>query len=180
MRFFEPDAKAIHFDTLSGELTVTRRGDLYELDFPAIQTSPYSLTDPMIDALGATPIEVYKGRDLIFLLESEEVVRNLTPDFKKIKQLPEGLGAFVTARGKEFDFVARSFWPKMNIDEDPVTGAMYCSLLPYWGKKLHKTRMVARQLSKRGGTVYLEDCGERVKISGRAALYSIADILADA
>jgi predicted PhzF superfamily epimerase YddE/YHI9 len=126
--------------------------------------------------LGINPIEVYKGRDLIFLLESEDVVKNLTPDFEKIKQFPEGLAAFVTAKGKEFDFVARAFWPKLGINEDPVTGSMYCSLLPYWNKKLHKTKMAARQVSKRGGTVYLEDCGKRVKISGKAALYSIADI----
>lgn len=176
MRFVEPDAQSIHFDTLSGRLTVTRKGDLYEMDFPSIEPSPYSLNDQMIMALGRTPREVYKGRDLIFLLESEEAVRTLTPDFEKIKQLPEGLAVFVTAQGKEFDFVARAFWPKLGINEDPVTGSMYCSLLPYWNKKLHKHKMIARQASKRGGTVYLEDCGDRVKISGKAALYSIADV----
>jgi PhzF family phenazine biosynthesis protein len=176
MRFVEPETQTIRFNTLSGELTVTRQGDLYELDFPSIEASPYPLSDPMTAALGVTPLEVYKGRDLIFLLESEDAVKQLTPDFEKIKQFPEGLAAFVTAKSKAFDFVARSFWPKMEINEDPVTGSMYCSLLPYWSKKLHKTKMVARQVSQRGGTVYLEDCGKRVKISGKAALYSIAEI----
>ena len=77
---------------------------------------------------------------------------------------------------QEFDFVARAFWPKLGIHEDPVTGAMDCSLPPYWKKKPHKTKLTARQVSKRGGTIFLEDCGERVKISGKAALYSIAEI----
>lgn len=176
MRFVEPEAHSIQFDTLSGKLTVTRKADLYEMDFPSIEPKPYPLTDKMIEALGAIPVEVYKGRDLIFLLESEEAVKNSTPDFEKMRQFPEGLAVFVTAEAKEFDFVARAFWPKLGINEDPVTGSMYCSLLPYWNKKLQKTEMIARQVSKRGGTLYLKYCGDRVKISGKAALYSIAEI----
>lgn len=176
MRFVEPEAHSIQFDTLSGKLTVMRKADLYEMDFPSLETKPYLLTENMIEALGITPVEAYKGRDLIFLLESEETVRNLTPDFEKIKQFPEGLAVFVTAESKEFDFVARAFWPKLGINEDPVTGSMYCSLLPYWKKKLQKSEMIARQVSRRGGTIYLQDCGDRVKISGKAALYSIAEI----
>jgi PhzF family phenazine biosynthesis protein len=179
MRFVEPLTQSIHFDSLGGELNVTRKGDLYEMDFPSIETQPYPLTEAMVEALGVTPVEVYKGRDLIFLLESEDAVKALAPDFEKIKRFPEGLAAFVTARAKDFDFVTRAFWPKMSINEDPVTGSMYCSVLPYWHKKLHKTEMTARQVSRRGGTVYLEYCGSRVKISGGAALYATADIHID-
>lgn len=176
MHFVEKDEQTIYFDTLGGKLTVTKKGDLYELDFPSIETEPYKLTDAMIDALGVTPVEVYKGRDLIFLLDSEETVQNLAPDFEKIKQFPEGLGVFVTAKGKEYDFVSRAFWPKLNVNEDPVCGSMHCSLMPYWYKKLNKIEMVARQVSKRGGTLYLTYCKERIKMSGKAALYSIAEI----
>jgi PhzF family phenazine biosynthesis protein len=176
MRFVEPDAYFIHFDTLSGRLTVTRKAALYEMDFPSIETKTVPLTDKMIEALGVTPVEVHKGRDLIFLLESEDAVKKIRTDFEKLKQFPEGLAVFVTAESKEFDFVARAFWPKLGINEDPVTGSMYCSLLPYWKKKLQKTEMIARQVSKRGGTVFLQYCGERVKISGKAALYSIGEI----
>ena len=176
LRFVEPKLHALSFQTLSGELTVIRKGDLLEMDFPSIETEPYPLRQEMIDALGVTPLEVYKARDLIFLLDSEDTVRELNPDFEKIKNLPEGLGVFVTAKGKEFDFVSRAFWPKMCVNEDPVCGSMHCSLLPYWVKKLDKTHMVARQLSKRGGTIYLEYCGDRVKLSGNTALYATAEL----
>ena len=39
--------------------------------------------------------------------------------------------------------------------------------------------MVGRQMSSRGGTVYCEYRGDRVRVGGRAALYSIADICVD-
>ena len=45
-----------------------------------------------------------------------------------------------------------------------------------WAEKLGKKSMVARQVSKRGGTLFCEDCGDRVLIKGKAALYSEADI----
>jgi PhzF family phenazine biosynthesis protein len=176
MQFVEPDLPTVHFNTLSGVLSVSRRGDLYEMDFPAIEPAPYELREDMVAALGIRPLEVYRGRDLIFLLGTEADVRNLVPDFEKIKAFPEGLAAFVTAPSVEFDFVARSFWPKMGINEDPVTGSMYCSLLPYWQRKLNKTSMIARQVSRRGGTVFLESAGSRVRISGGVALYSIGEI----
>lgn len=178
MRFVDTDRTSIRFNTLSGELTVNKKDDLYELDFPIIIPEKYPVTEQMIDALGVEPVEVYKGRDLIFLLKSEDAVRNLAPDFEKLKKLP-GLAVFVTAKGKTYDYVARAFFPKLNINEDPVTGAMQCSLVTFWTERLGKREMVARQLSQRGGTLYCKINGDRVKISGHAALYSIGDIFID-
>lgn len=179
MRFVETDKNTIVFHTMKNELSVTKKGCMYEMDFPTITPHKYHATDEMIEALGAVPMETYKSRDLIFIFDSEETVQNLSPDFAKMKEFPEGLAVFVTAKGKDFDFVSRAFWPKLNINEDPVTGAMYCCLVPYWKDRIGKTKMVSRQLSKRGGTVYCEYCGDRVKISGKAALYSIANICVD-
>jgi len=80
----------------------------------------------------------------------------------------------VTAKGNEVDFVSRAFWPKLNVNEDPVCGSAHCSLIPLWAKRLGKNEMIARQLSKRGGTLYCKYDDVRVKISGSAVLYSIA------
>ncbi|SMC35001.1 PhzF family phenazine biosynthesis protein [Sporomusa malonica] len=181
-RFVETDTNVLHFNTqkMNHHLLVTKKDDLYEMDFPTIIPEKYHLTDLMVDALGAVPIEVLKtSRDLIFIFDSEDTVKNLTPDFSKIRQFPEGLSVYITAKSEEFDFVARAFWPKLNIDEDPVCGTMYCSLIPYWRERNGLDKMVARQVSKRGGTVYCEFCGERVKLSGRAALYAIGNICVD-
>ena len=175
--FYEKEETHFVFQTLSGELVVIKNNDIYEMNFPSIVIKRYTLSQKMVDALGnISPIETYKGRDLVFVMEDEFQVKNLKPDFEKLKELEEGLAVFVTASSDEFDFVARAFWPKLGVNEDPVCGSMFCSLIPYWSKILNKDSMVARQVSKRGGTVYCDDKNDRVQISGTATLYAISEL----
>ena len=156
--FYEKELDVIHFHTKQKgyHLTVRRKTDTIEMDFPMIPPEKYELYDYMTEALGAIPAEVYKTeRDLIFVFDSESTITDLRPDFSKLKAFPVGLNAFVTARSnnEDYDFVVRTFWPKININEDPVTGAAFCCLIPFWQWRLNKTKMVARQVSARGGTV---------------------------
>ncbi|OMF39191.1 PhzF family phenazine biosynthesis protein [Paenibacillus peoriae] len=174
--YYDLNIKTIKFHTLSGELVVVKKDDLYEMDFPSRMPEVFPLSEQMIEALGVKPIETYLGRDLMFVLEKEEDVYNASPDFSKLANLPDGLGVTITAKSEKYDFASRSFFPKLNVNEDPVCGSAHCNLIPYWAKRLGKVEMVARQLSKRGGTLYCRYDGDRVKISGSAALYSIADI----
>lgn len=73
-------------------------------------------------------------------------------------------------------FEVHMFFPKIRENEDPVCGSAHCNFIPYWAKKLNKPVMTAHQVSPRGRIVYCEDKGERVLISGKAALYSEAEI----
>ncbi|MCY8973105.1 PhzF family phenazine biosynthesis protein [Bacillus atrophaeus] len=174
--FYESNVEEIKFQTISGELVVVKKGELYEMDFPSRMPKEISLTEEMVVALGVKPVEVHLGRDLIFVLEKEDDVLNASPDFSKLKELPDGLGVLITARSEKYDFVSRAFFPKLNVNEDPVCGSAHCNFIPYWAKNLSKNEMVARQLSKRGGKLYCKFEGDRVKISGSAVLYSIADL----
>ncbi|MCY9165119.1 PhzF family phenazine biosynthesis protein [Bacillus atrophaeus] len=174
--FYESNVEEIKFQTISGELVVVKKGELYEMDFPSRMPKEISLTEEMVEALGVKPVEVHLGRDLMFVLEKEEDVLNASPDFSKLKELPDGLGVLITARSEKYDFVSRAFFPKLNVNEDPVCGSAHCNFIPYWAKNLSKNEMVARQLSKRGGKLYCKFEGDRVKISGSAVLYSIADL----
>ena len=133
------------------------------------------VTEAMTEAIGVRPLEAYMGRDLLCVLESEEEVRNLNPNQEKVNTL-DGLLLHVTAKGKEFDCVSRSFAPKCNVPEDPVCGSGHCHIIPFWAKRSGKNNLVAYQASPRGGILYCEYQGERVKMSGKAALYSTADI----
>lgn len=178
-RFVEPGRESLSFETAGGELTVARKGDLYELDFPSLVPEPHAPTEAMAEALGVVPAETYLRRDLMFLLRDEAQVRDLKPDFSRLTRLADGLGVIVTARGSEFDFVSRAFFPKLGVDEDPVCGSAHCNLIPFWSARLGKETMVARQLSRRGGTLYCRLDGERVKMAGRAALYSRAELFVE-
>ena len=167
---------AYRFHTKSGLLAVTPKGDLYEMDFPAWPPEPAAVTEQMQQAIGCDILEARQARDLILLLESEEAVRGLRPDFAAIAALPEAHGVSVTARGEAADFVSRFFAPNMGIAEDHVTGSVHTELIPFWAAKLGRDTLTARQLSPRGGTLYCENCGERVKIAGRARLYLKGEI----
>ncbi len=181
-RFYEHDLNLIQFCTkkCGHHLIVRKKRDLLMMDFPSIPPQPFAYEDYMGDAMGAKPAEVFRtDRDLMLVYDSEETVRTLTPDFDKIRKFPVGLSVYVTAKSSEYDYVGRAFWPKININEDPVCGAMYCTLIPFWYERTGKKKTTARQLSKRTGTIYCEYHGDRVTISGKCALYAEGHICVD-
>lgn len=171
----EQDLSSVEFDTLSGKLSVVRKGKLFEMNFPAYEPKKIPVTDEMQSAVGAKILEAYLARDLLMVLDSAEAVEQLKPDFDKLSKL-NGLIQAVTAAGDKFDCVSRVFAPKIKIPEDPVTGSTHCLIAPYWSRRLGKQKLMARQASSRGGVLYCEVLGERVKVSGNAALFAVADL----
>ena len=171
--FVSPGSETLHFETLSGILTVQRRGELFEMDFPAYTLKQLAVTDEIVDALGARPTEVWRARDLLCIFDDPADVINMSPDLEKVKRL-KGALMQVTAPGigTEFDCISRTFGPKMDLPEDPVCGSGHCHIVPYWTKRLGKQSLTARQASPRGGTLYCRLNGERVILSGKAVLYS--------
>ncbi len=160
----------VRFHSRSGPLTVTRAGDLYTLDFPALPPRRTEDSAAVAEALGAAPAELWDEMDLMAVFPNEAAVAALAPDMAKVAQL-ETRGVIATAPGESCDFVSRFFAPRAGIPEDPVTGSAHCILTPYWSARLGKTRMSARQISARGGELGVEARGERVLISGRVAPY---------
>lgn len=183
-RFYEPGVEEIHFEGLYAgyHLVVRKDEDKIVMDFPVIAPEEYELDEYMSEGVGAVPVAAYKTeRDLVLLFDSEETVRNLEPDFLKLKDFPVCLSVFATAESDDprYDVVARAFWPKIGINEDPVCGSMYSALTPFWIDRLGKEKIAADNLSKRGGRVYSEIKDGVVKISGRGALYLEGTILGD-
>lgn len=177
-RFYEKDADRLVFTTLSGDLIVTKHGDLLEMEFPAYELKPVEVTASMEDALGTKVKEAYIARDLLCVLDDEQTVRELTPDLEKVKQI-DGLLVHVTARGRDEDCVSRSFAPKLSVAEDPVCGSGHCHIIPYWADLLGKDELVAYQASKRGGMLYCKRKGSKIFMAGKAALYSIDELFVD-
>ena len=175
LNYYEKDAEKVTFTTLSGDLIVTRQGELYEMEFPAYDLKPVEITDTMRDVLGVEPKAAYIARDLLCVLDDAEQVRAYVPDAEKIKTL-DGLLLHITAPGEGEDCVSRSFAPKLNVLEDPVCGSGHCHIIPYWADTLGKDELVAYQASKRGGTLYCRREGGKIFMAGKAVLYSIDEL----
>jgi len=173
--FIDKNCKLIQFNTKSGILTVDfiDANELYEMDFPAWKPKKTEINQIVQTAINAKIKEAYIGRDLLLVIDKEEQVKNLEINFDILKSCKEYFAFIITAASSNegYDFVSRFFAPNAGILEDPVTGSSHCMLIPYWAEKLNKNKLIAKQLSKRGGTLYCENNGDRVKISGKAKLY---------
>jgi PhzF family phenazine biosynthesis protein len=150
----------------SGILTVSREGDLLVLDVPAHPVAPGE--DPaLLDALGVRG-GLFVGHRAesaaIVLLDNEDAVRAVAPDFRALKGFHDLV--IVTAPGDEQDVASRVFAVPCGIDEDPVTGAAHAALVPFWANRLGRNHFTALQASARTG---LLDCrleGDRVLLGG--------------
>jgi len=174
-----PPRVQARFHTRSGLLLADRRGDWIEMDFPAKPALPSPPPPGLFAALGATARMVARNQfDYLLEMESEEIVRALTPNFSALRGI-EARGIVVTARASTagFDFVSRFFAPAVGVDEDPVTGSAHCALGPYWGERLGKSEMTAYQASARGGTVRVRLAGERVILAGQAVTVMTGELL---
>ena len=179
LNFVEPESSSVSFNTLSGVLTVDRKGDLYEMDFPTYELKEIPVTDDMEKAFGVRPVKAVLGLDLVCVFEKEDQVRDMEPDQSMLMKI-EGRLQNATAAGSEVDCVSRSFAPKVAIAEDPVCGSAHCQIADYWSQVLGKKEILAYQASKRGGYLYCELKGNgRISISGKAALVAVSEIIAE-
>lgn len=176
--WLRPDAATVAFSTRSGVLTVTREGDLLALDLPAIPAEPCELVPPaLLDGLGTAPPGLFLATNYMAVFDEAAEIAALAPDMAALAQLHPA-GVIVTAPGGEAgggdpapDFVSRFFAPSHGIPEDAVTGSAHCTLVPYWSARLGRSTLMAHQISARGGVLFCEDRGERVRIAGRAVPY---------
>lgn len=178
-RHVTPAARRITFSTLSGNLVVSNDGDRLTMDFPARPAEPVPMPAGLDSALGIRPAEVLLARDLLVVLDTEDQVRALQPEMAHLAGL-DAFAIIVTAPGDHVDFVSRFFAPKAGIPEDPVTGSAHCTLVPYWAARLGKTRLVAKQVSARGGDLECRLEGDRVFMAGKSVDYLRGEIEVDA
>ncbi len=177
--YLDPGARAI-FQTRSGALFAWKHGPYIEMDFPSKPADRSETPPGLSEALGAPVLLAGRnGIDYLVEVESEDVVRELEPDFGALAKVP-ARGVIVTSRSSssEFDFVSRFFAPRAGVPEDPVTGSAHCCLGPFWGERLGKSELVGYQASSRGGVVRVRLEGPRVVLGGQAVTVLRGDLLA--
>ncbi|MEQ1868081.1 MAG: PhzF family phenazine biosynthesis protein [Micropepsaceae bacterium] len=176
----QPQLSRVEFSTKSGVLTVEKAADGYlAMALPAYAAVPHpdgeDFKEALEEALSLEPLELFKANyplavfataDEILEAESDGLVADVLDEFEED-------GIILTAPGGDtgFDFVSRFFVPGKGIAEDPVTGSAHAALVPFWAKRLGKAKLLARQMSPRGGTLICEEQGERVLLKGRVAPY---------
>lgn len=173
--YLDADIDKVVFTTLSGDLIVSKKNDLFEMEFPAYNLEKVDVTDAMVEAIGIKPVEAFIGRDLLCVFDDDADITKISPDMDKVMKL-DGLLLHVTAKGSDVDCVSRSFAPKLSVVEDPVCGSGHCHIIPYWAEKFGKSELVAYQASKRGGTLYCRVEGDKIFLAGKAALFSECEL----
>jgi PhzF family phenazine biosynthesis protein len=164
------DREPIRFISRSGPLAASRDEKArIALDFPAKPAAPADVPAELAQQLAGAQAFLREADKLMAVFESEREVAAFAPDLAAIARADaEGLIVTAPGSGAEVDFVSRFFAPAVGVPEDPVTGSAHCVLAPYWGERLGRRAMTARQLSARGGTVGIELRGDRVVLTGGA------------
>ena len=176
----------VNFVTKSGELIVSKSNKGFSMDFPTSRLKPINAPKVLLEGLGDNiqPIDTMSAFDYVVVLNSEEEVRTLNPDFSKWLALDlRGVVVTAVADSKDVDFVSRSFFPKLRVNEDPVTGSAHCEIAPYWKEKLSSSgslsmsgELTGVQVSKRSGTVLCKVEGDRIILTGQAVSYMTGEI----
>ena len=165
---------SIEFHTLQvGQLSVVKNSlGKIEMSFPALPPQPVTkIPTALIEGLSSQVDRVLLSQQAYFvILESQQAVESIEYQSLELKKLAP-YDVVVTAKGSEYDFVSRYFWPANGGDEDPVTGSIHAGLAPFWAKELGKTSLVAYQASKRGGILHCDVSEGNVKVSGDGVLY---------
>jgi len=180
MTYLKPGSCCAKLHTKGGLFRVHRdESGIYTMDFPSRRAKCCPKPELLEYALGAPVLKTFIARDLVAVVENEDVVAHLRPDVPMFSQLRQCFGVIVTAKGRDCDFVSRFFSPLLATGtEDAVTAVAHSTLIPFWSERLGKQEMIARQLSARGGTIYCKNtCCTRVHIGGHVVTHSIGTII---
>lgn len=169
----------VDFSTKSGILTVERAdAGLLAMALPAYKSDVHAeaedFREALEEALDVTPLEILRANYALAVFNTADDIAQIDADAvaDTIDEFDEEC-LIVTAPGGDmgFDFVSRFFAPGKGVHEDPVTGSAHAALVPFWAKRLGKPKLLARQISTRGGTLHCEEQGERVLLKGKVAPY---------
>ncbi len=168
-----------------GNITVAKQQQHFCLTLHAFALQALAL-ESLAAGIIQGAIRAASSRDLILEFASAAEVAAYQPDFAAICLLPWH-AVIVTAASAQGGYVFRYFAPKIGINEDPATGSVHCSLMPYWASRLGHGPIQARQLSATGGEFVLQllpqncddsgDVADMVQIAAMARLAGVSQLL---
>jgi len=169
----------LSFSARVGHLKVEVKENGYLLDLPCIPPEDLAQLPDIISQIFSNQAENWfrNFENIFVVLSGEDAVRACQPDLSALAGLgPVGVVITGQSTSSQYDFVSRYFAPGAGIPEDPVTGSIHATLVPYWAEKLDKKCLSAWQASQRGGHLACELKEDRVVIEGKAATFMKAEI----
>ena len=100
MNELDTKAVSVSFQSRGGPLSVSRRGDIYTLDFPASMPERLPPNPQLEDALGCPIVELWGARDYVAVLASEQAVRSVKPSMECAVTCAKGGYGLVLGDGK--------------------------------------------------------------------------------
>lgn len=163
------EASPLYFESRVGLLCVEVSANRYSLVLPKVEPINQQVPPVLNELFLARADQAFETFDNFYLQLPHWVdVAAYEPDFAALERMgPKGI--CITARGDgSIDFVSRYFAPASGIPEDFVTGSTHAALAPYWAERLHKRRLIAKQLSKRSALIECEVSLNTVTLRGSA------------
>jgi PhzF family phenazine biosynthesis protein len=181
LHHLQPRRDSVRFASASGELRVERdpEGDGTRLAMTLPRQDPKPLEPPpaLLAALGALPREVLATpHKWLCVFHDSATVAALKPDVAALAPLERSLCVTAPGAGYDCDFVSRFFAPRSGAGEDPVTGSAHCLLAPYWGARLERSSLYAKQISARGGELWCRLGDSEVTLAGYVTPYFAGDV----
>jgi len=168
--------RTIHFNCLSGKISVSKNDHLLTLNFPIDELTETDCPPALLESIGINPIKVFKGKsDYLLVFKDQEQVEHIKPHFSLMSTVGSR-GCLVTAVGADYDVVVRGFFPRAGVNEDPATGSAQTTLAAYWPSVIGKNLYTVCQLSDRKGYFTTEVKADRVFISGECRPYLKGEI----
>jgi len=176
--YLEKDLEEITLKSISGDIKITKDQNLFALSFTYSMPKLHEENNPIFSlSTGIEPLKVLKDKDYILVYENEDIVKNINPKLEVLKSL-DLRGVCITAKGNECDFVFRYFAPKLEVNEELVTGSLCSQLAPYWSQVLGKDNLKASQLlSSRKSELLCELNDDKMIIKGEATLFMKGEII---
>jgi len=159
--------------------------DIY-LDISEIANSLNISTDKIDESLPKQSVSTGLFT-LPICIKSYEILKSISPNFEKIKQICEGhnLGSFHLFTFQTLEsrsvYHARNFAPVYGINEDPVTGTANGAVCSYLllNKIIHESNLICEQgdIIGRPGRVFVEINKNNIKVGGRAKIVEKKEII---
>jgi PhzF family phenazine biosynthesis protein len=191
-RFLDPSLKEARFQTRSGELVVRQGSEgRNNMTMPAASAvsfqAPQGFVAALAKAVGSAPNELHYAEKggagtgaLIGVWSTPDAINALKPGSElEALLLTVKAGSLIATApggGNPYDMISRFFAPHFGVPEDPVTGSAHTALTPFWAARLGKKKLLARQVSPRGGDLGCTHDGNYVILEGACALYLTGEI----